>query len=307
MANRHLVISVLSIAFTIGVLVYFSHSIFGSSSSYQPDTDFNQVGTLVYNNPGMKPDTWFLVYEQPGQPALYKELHFDSASACAINAPAAPCNPAAITSGVHVRVEGRTVNETVLVRTIQLPEIFVSETSTPTASSTGTTSTRTPASSTTTGKTSGGTATGTASSTPPPTSSSTPTNGITVKLYYYNPSLDRGTGSISCSQAGLVPVTRVIPQTNTPLQDTLKLLLRGGLTSDEQAKGIITEFPLSQVTLLSTSIDNGTLTLTFRDPKNMTSGGSCRVSIMWLQIEATAKQFPGIKEVKHIPDTLFQP
>ncbi len=50
--------------------------------------------------------------------------------------------------------------------------------------------------------------------------------GRTIKLYYYNPELDKDeSGNISCSRQGLVPVERKIPISQTPIQDAIKLLL----------------------------------------------------------------------------------
>lgn len=307
MANRHIFIGAVSIIFTIAVVLYFSRAIFDDSSNYEEDINFNQIGHLVYNNPGMKKDTWYLIYEQPGASALSKELQFDSASACAINTPAAPCDLSKLEAGTRVRLEGRTVGEAVLVRTIQLPEVIqpeIPEVATPT-----TPGTTTGTSTGTTTDTSTGTTTGTttATATGTTTTKNPPETGLTVKLYYYNQALDQGPGGAQCSRAGLVPIERTIPRTNTPLQDTIKLLLRGELTDAERNQGITSEFPLSRVTLLSASNNNGVLTLTFRDPKGRTSGGSCRVNIMWSQIETTAKQFPGVNTVRFMPETLFQP
>lgn len=299
MTNRHILFSFIGLAVAAGIILFFYRTTLDNSSDYQSDINFNQIGNLTYNNPGMKPETWFLVYEAPGQPTLTKELRFDSASACAINAPAAPCDLSKLESGVRVRIEGRLVEETVLVRTIQLPEVIA--TNVPGTVSTSTTPSPTVPTGTGTKATStSGTPTGTTTGTTTP---STPTNGLTVKLYLYNPKLD----DAQCSRAGLVAVERVIQRTNTPLQDTIKLLLRGELSAEERAQGLTTEFPLSRVTLLSASNNNGVLTLAFRDPRNRTSGGPCRVSVMWSMIEATAKQFPGIETVRFSPDTLFQP
>ncbi len=129
-----------------------------------------------------------------------------------------------------------------------------------------------------------------------------------VTLYYYNPELDMdASGNILCSRAGLTPVTREIPVTQTPIQDAVNLLLRGGLTDAERARGITTEFPLEGVSLTGAALRDGTLTLSFDDPNHKTSGGSCRAGILWFQIEATAKQFPGVTDVRFQPDTLFQP
>jgi len=130
----------------------------------------------------------------------------------------------------------------------------------------------------------------------------------TVKLYYYNQELDRDeSGNISCSRAGLVPLEREILLTKTPIQDAIQLLLQGELTEAEKASGIITEYPLEGFSLKGASLNDGVLTLEFSDPNNKTGGGSCRVGILWFQIEATAKQFPEVEQVRFIPEELFQP
>ena len=130
----------------------------------------------------------------------------------------------------------------------------------------------------------------------------------TVRLYYYNQELDEDeSGNISCSRAGLVPLEREIPLTKTPIQDAIQLLLQGELTEAEKASGIITEYPLEGFSLKGASLNDGVLTLEFNDPNNKTGGGSCRVGILWFQIEATAKQFPEVEQVRFIPEELFQP
>ncbi len=129
----------------------------------------------------------------------------------------------------------------------------------------------------------------------------------TVKLYYYNPELDKDNeGNILCSEKGLVPVERKIKGENL-IEDTIKLLIEGKLTDEERAKGITTEFPLEGFKLLKSELRNGVLTLTFDDPHLRSSGGACRAKILWIQIEYTAKQFPEVKEVKFLPEELFQP
>jgi hypothetical protein len=130
----------------------------------------------------------------------------------------------------------------------------------------------------------------------------------TVKLYYYNPELDKDeSGNVLCSKNGLIPVERKIPVTSTPIQDTIKLLIAGELTQDERSQGITTEFPLDGFSLKEASLNNGILTLKFEDPNNKTIGGACRVGVLWFQIEETAKQFPGVQEVKFLPEDIFQP
>lgn len=130
---------------------------------------------------------------------------------------------------------------------------------------------------------------------------------LPVKLYFYNPALDQGPGGVQCSEKGLVAVERVIPKTNTLIQDVVKLQLRGEISDEERAQGLTSEFPLSGFSLKAASLTNGNLTLTFDDPQNKTSGGSCRVNILWRQIEATALQFKEVTSVRFMPEELFQP
>ena len=129
----------------------------------------------------------------------------------------------------------------------------------------------------------------------------------TIKLFYYNPDQDKdASGNILCSSKGVVGVERVVPQDITP-RAAIELLLRGELTVAERDSGIETEYPLEGLELTNTEIRDRTLVLTFDDALNKTTGGSCRVSILWLQIDATAKQFAGIDKVEANPGTLFQP
>jgi len=135
-----------------------------------------------------------------------------------------------------------------------------------------------------------------------------PTQLRTVTLYYYNPNLDKDiTGNTLCSRNGLVAVDRQIPITNTPVQDTINLLILGNITNAEKSQGVTTEYPLQGFKLAAASLNNSTLTLTFNDPNNKTGGGACRAGILWFQIEATAKQFIGVSSVRFMPEELFQP
>jgi len=132
-----------------------------------------------------------------------------------------------------------------------------------------------------------------------------------VLLYYYNPEKDKDeAGNIKCSRDGLVAIERETPVTKTPIQDTINLLLKGkeNLTQDEIAQGITTEYPLEGFSLVEANFKkDGTLILKFNDPLHKTVGGSCRVGVLWFQIEATAKQFPGVQKVQFLPENLFQP
>lgn len=130
---------------------------------------------------------------------------------------------------------------------------------------------------------------------------------ISVQLYYYDAALDQGPGGAQCTREGLVAVERSIPQTTTPLRDTLELLLGGELTTQEEERGLTTEFPLTGVTFESVSIEDGVAILAFNDPQHATSGGACRSGILWGQIEETAKQFPSVRSARFMPEELFQP
>lgn len=133
-------------------------------------------------------------------------------------------------------------------------------------------------------------------------------NLTAIKLFYYNPEKDKDAqGQILCSKQGLVEVQRIVPRTETQIADAIKLLLRGELITTEKNQGITTEFPLSGLELESATFENSDLILKFKDPNNKTTGGACRVGVLWTQIEATAKQFPQVSSVKFYPQDLFQP
>jgi hypothetical protein len=135
-------------------------------------------------------------------------------------------------------------------------------------------------------------------------------NARIVKLFYYSSARDHdATGNVQCSRQGLVAVERTITdtETRTPIQSTIELLLMGELTAEERVAGLGTEYPLPGVALTGATLKDGVLTLALSDPENKTSGGACRAGILWLQIEATALQFPEVREVRFAPEFLFQP
>ncbi|MBU1026296.1 MAG: GerMN domain-containing protein [Candidatus Margulisbacteria bacterium] len=127
---------------------------------------------------------------------------------------------------------------------------------------------------------------------------------IQVKLYYYNHLRDTAK---SLSPKMLFPVTRNIPKTPSPIQDTIKLLLKGNLTKEEKIEGFSTEFPHPGFELKSTHLKNGILTLRFSEVLGFTSGGAARMELISEQIIKTAKQFPNVKQVEFEPAYLFQP
>jgi hypothetical protein len=129
-----------------------------------------------------------------------------------------------------------------------------------------------------------------------------------MDLFYYNPAKDRdASGNILCSRSGLESVSRTMSVSDDMIGKTIQLLLRGVLAPTEVESGLTTEFPLSGVSVESSRLQSGTLTLVFTDPNSQTSGGSCRAGILWFQIDETAKQFQNVQSVRFEPEELFQP
>ena len=132
-----------------------------------------------------------------------------------------------------------------------------------------------------------------------------------ILLYYYNPEKDKDeSDNVKCSRDGLVAIEREILVSEIPIQDAINLLLKGkeNLTEEDIEQGINTEYPLEGFNLEEVNLkEDGTLILKFNDLLNKTSGGSCRVGILWFQIEATAKQFSGVQQVRFLPEEIFQP
>jgi hypothetical protein len=130
-------------------------------------------------------------------------------------------------------------------------------------------------------------------------------------MFYYDPALDQdGTGNVLCSAAGLVSVERQLPAGlagEALIEESIRLLIAGELSAEERAQGITTEFPLEGLALTGAALEDGELTLAFEDPNFRTSGGACRVTILWAQIEETARQFAGVDHVRFVPEDLFQP
>lgn len=125
-----------------------------------------------------------------------------------------------------------------------------------------------------------------------------------IKLFYYNSLADKNK---DLNESYVLPVERRAPVSNTPIQDTINLLLKGDLSLEERNLGFETEFPLDGFGLEGANLKEGVLTLEFRDVFGKTVGGSSRVDLLWAQIKKTAEQFPEVREVKFSPELLFQP
>lgn len=133
-------------------------------------------------------------------------------------------------------------------------------------------------------------------------------NMIAVELYYYNLIKDEEIDpSLPCSADAVLPLKRVIPNTGTPIEDTIKLLIQGEISDEERKSGFTTEFPHPDFVFVGSNLKDGLLTLEFTNPTDFTTGGSCRTGLLRAQIEKTALQFEKVKEVKFKPEDLFQP
>ncbi|MFZ2150998.1 MAG: GerMN domain-containing protein [Candidatus Absconditicoccaceae bacterium] len=131
----------------------------------------------------------------------------------------------------------------------------------------------------------------------------------TIKLFYFNQTEDNKLPTAQqLNSSSVLPVERIISGSKNVIEDTINALLEGGLTSEERAKGFITEFPNQDFRLISSNLtSDGTLELIFNEVPGFTSGGSARVFILRSAIEKTAKQFANVKYIKILPETLFQP
>lgn len=150
----------------------------------------------------------------------------------------------------------------------------------------------------------------TTSQVPPLLSSSLPNSpGTIVKLFYFNAKEDQKLPpEQQINVHSLLPVNRSIQTVTTPIKDTINALLQWALTTDEINQGFTTEFPNKYFRLLNRQLaPDGTLTLEFTEVPGFTDGGSARMLIIANSIIKTAQQFPEVKKVLLMPETLFQP
>lgn len=80
-----------------------------SSPSPKSTINFSQVGNL-----SQKDNDWYLVYEEPGNPALAVKLQFDKDSVCDFDK-GGKCDLSIFVEGGRIRVDGVKKDDTVLV------------------------------------------------------------------------------------------------------------------------------------------------------------------------------------------------
>ncbi len=134
-------------------------------------------------------------------------------------------------------------------------------------------------------------------------------SGTAVKLYYFNQIQDQ---KLSPEQQininSILPITRNLSASQNIIKDTINLLLEWNLADEDIKQWFITEFPNKYFHLVDSQLaEDGTLTLQFNEVPGFTDGWSARMLMLSNSIIKTAEQFPGVKSVKVIPETLFQP
>ena len=131
MSNKALVGLIVLIGLVGGVMVW------GQNNPPAPEenieitaepTNFEKSGVITVNNPGQAQGVMSLVYEEPGKPALTKELKLDEVSICAASTGAIACMAMSVTfdaafHGKHAVVEGIEQEDgSILLRKIRLFE-----------------------------------------------------------------------------------------------------------------------------------------------------------------------------------------
>jgi hypothetical protein len=100
-------------AFGLPLLLATTLAACGSPAPAQPadvpvaGADFDKTGVIVRNNPGLPPNTWYVIYQEAGKPGLNKALAFDGKSRCiSTQREETACDPATLSSGQHVALQG---------------------------------------------------------------------------------------------------------------------------------------------------------------------------------------------------------
>ncbi|MFA5013188.1 MAG: hypothetical protein WC520_01350 [Candidatus Paceibacterota bacterium] len=105
------------LSFVYGFWQKLSEPIQNQEQEQQEEINFKQTGNIVKDNPGLEPNQWYLVYEQPGAPALNVKLSFDNNIVCLSNEAATPCSQV-LAQGARVEIQGVKEDNTVLVKII---------------------------------------------------------------------------------------------------------------------------------------------------------------------------------------------
>lgn len=138
--------------------------------------------------------------------------------------------------------------------------------------------------------------------------STSPEETTKVRLYYYNELLDKSlhSGEVSGDSEAILPVEREIPVSHAPINDSIRLLLKGELTNMERELGFKTDYPNESLKFLGAKWDGSTLILNFEDNGFLKNSESSKASILKSEIIKTALQFEKVKNVILQPESLFR-
>ena len=85
-----------------------------------PTETVNAEGLLVINQPDLKPDAWFVAFEENGE-SYAVELTFDGQSRCFGKTSSGKCIPERFVPDRQVSIAGIVNGETLLVREMRFP------------------------------------------------------------------------------------------------------------------------------------------------------------------------------------------
>lgn len=130
----------------------------------------------------------------------------------------------------------------------------------------------------------------------------------TVEVFYYHESYDRqqlsdGT-TPACSEDAVRSVKKELTISPAIIEDTIRYVLVGEITPEDKEQGYSTFFPQHELNLTQANVVKNTLTLEF-DGALSGEGHPCAKKLLQTQIEKTALQFPEVKKVKIVPESIF--
>jgi len=122
-------IAIIFMVCAVGASVYFGFFSKKSATTNPPaannqtadeqtaDTNFEKIGNISQAEPEANPDAWYLVYEEPGGPALSTELTFDDESICSYGWDGViSCAELDFDEGEQIKVKGTLAQGVVLVK-----------------------------------------------------------------------------------------------------------------------------------------------------------------------------------------------
>lgn len=108
--NMKKIILGLVIALVIGGIYFYSAD---RTTEYR-QTNWEKTGYAVKNNPGMQENAWYIVYEEPGSPALNNQIRIDGNTTCYAEGEKTECIESNFL-GQKIKVRGHNDNGIILV------------------------------------------------------------------------------------------------------------------------------------------------------------------------------------------------